>query len=210
MSSPKHDSSPDPDAPGQPGRSGEGQSPSSEPRQPDRASLTTRDRDVPPPWLRTSAVVLGSVVLVVILLLVAAATLPTWWATTVGAQVDGIASAGTLWGLFYGALFTLLPLALVLVAVRVRWSWKVRLGLGAVAVVLLVPNLLTLAVSIGATERTREARTLLAIQAPNFRISTLVAVVVVLVIGAGLSLLLYRMTASRRELRELRGQAGAT
>src|SRR5699024_2040366 len=94
-----------------------------------------------------------------------------------------------------------------LLAVRARWHWKVRLGIGAGALLVLLPNLLTLAVSLGATEHTRAARTLLAVQAPNFRGATLVGVIGTAVIGTGVALLLYRMTASRRELAELRKQA---
>src|SRR5690625_3513134 len=90
----------------------------------DRPSDTKERRrnDVPPAWLRTSAVVLGSALLLVLLLVIAAATLPTWWAQTVGRQVDGVPAAGTLWGLFYGVTFTLIPLLLAVVALRVRRS----------------------------------------------------------------------------------------
>lgn len=163
--------------------------------------------DVPPAWLRTSAVVLGSALLLVLLLVIAAATLPTWWAQTVGRQVDGVPAAGTLWGLFYGVTFTLIPLLLAVVALRVRWAWKVRVGIGVAAVLLLLPNLLTLAVAIGASERTRSARTLMIVQAPNFRLATLIGAVATLVVGTALALLLHRMTASRRELAALRKQA---
>lgn len=163
--------------------------------------------DVPPSWLRTSAMVVGALLLIALLVLVAATTLPSWWASTVGRQVDGVAAAGILWGLAYGVVFTLVPLVLVMLAVRARWHWKIRLGIGIGALLVLLPNLLTLAVSLGATENTRAARTVLAVQAPNFRGATLIGVLGTAMLGAGVALLVYRMTASRRELAALRQQA---
>lgn len=164
--------------------------------------------NVPPAWLRASALVTGSAVLIILLVLVAAATLPSWWAATAGRQVDGVSAAGILWGLFYGVVFTLVPMVLILVAIRVRWHWKVRLGVGAGALVLLLPNLLTLAVALGLSESSRAARTVLTVQAPNFGVATLIGVLTTLLLGGGAALLIYRMGASRREVRELRKQAG--
>jgi len=177
------------------------------PQDGEAAHPRARRRDLPPAWLRTSAVVVGGVVVIIALLVLAAAVLPTWWAEIVGRQVDGVGSAGILWGLAYGAGFTLLFLIGVGVAVRARWHWKVRLGIGVVALLLLVPNLLTLAVSMGLTERTQHARTLMAIQAPNFRGATAAGVGATLVLGAVAAVVIHRMTASRRELTELRKQA---
>ncbi|MGC0271808.1 hypothetical protein ACO0LV_02275 [Pseudactinotalea sp. Z1739] len=164
--------------------------------------------DVPPAWLRTSALVTASAVLIILLVAVAAATLPSWWTSTVGRQIDGVSAAGILWGLFYGVVFTLVPMVLILVAIRVRWHWKVRLGVGAGALLLLLPNLLTLAVSLGLSDSTRTARTVLTVQAPNFGVATLIGVLTTLLLGGGAALFIYRMGASRRELRELRKQAG--
>src|SRR5699024_1252719 len=75
-----------PDAPGEQRGKKPAKRPEVEPgNQRGKSSLgpgANRAGDAPPPWLRTSAVVLGSATLIAILLVVAAATLPTWWATT--------------------------------------------------------------------------------------------------------------------------------
>ncbi|MGC0251676.1 hypothetical protein [Pseudactinotalea sp. Z1748] len=199
--------SPDAQLPGAHDRGPEGAGRAGSERHRDPAARKNRS-DVPPAWLRTSALVTGSAVLIILLVLVAAATLPSWWASTVGRQADGVSAAGILWGLFYGVVFTLVPMVLILVAIRVHWHWKVRLGVGAGALLLLLPNLLTLAVALGLSESTREARTVLTVQAPNFGVATLIGVLTTLLLGGGAALLIYRMGASRRELRDLRRQAG--
>ncbi|HLS12994.1 MAG TPA: hypothetical protein VK095_00625 [Beutenbergiaceae bacterium] len=162
--------------------------------------------DGPPPWLRTSAVVVGGALLLVAVIVVASALLPRWWADLVGRQVDGVGSAGILWGVFYGVVFTAVPLLVGFLAIRPRWQWKVRLGVGALAVALTAPNLLTLAVSVGASEATQAARTVLSVQAPHFRVATLSAVVLTLLVAAVAGFFMWRLVASRKELHKLRDQ----
>lgn len=166
-----------------------------------------RRTEGPPAWLRTSALVVGGAGVLIVLFVVASAALPGWWAGTIGRQVDGVGSAGVLWGLFYGVLFTLLPLAVVFLAVRPNWHWKTRLIVGGVALLMTAPNLLTLAVAVGPSADTQAARTVMAIEAPNFRLATLIAVIVTLVVGAVAGFLIWRLVASRRELHKLRSQS---
>lgn len=164
----------------------------------------------PPAWLRTSAVVVGGALVLLVVIVVASALLPRWWADAVGRQVNGVGSAGILWGVFYGVVFTAVPLLVGFLAIRPRWQWKVRLGVGALAVALTAPNLLTLAVSLGASEDTQAARTVLSVQAPHFRLATLSGVVLTLLVAAVAGFFIWRLVASRRELHKLRGQAPRT
>ncbi len=62
---------------------------------------------------------------VVLLGLAASATIPRWWAQRIGEQVDGSIVTGTLLGLFYGFVFTLLPLLVLAAAFRWRRTWRV-------------------------------------------------------------------------------------
>jgi len=59
---------------------------------------------------------------VVALFLIASAFLPRQWALVIGRQVDGNIGQGTLWGLFYGFLFTLLPVLVIGQARRAMFS----------------------------------------------------------------------------------------
>ena len=165
-----------------------------------------KDRNAPPRWLRLAAVIAAGAVTVVVLVLIGAAVLPTWWAQTVGRQVDGVGAAGVLWGLAYGIIFTLIPILVVMLLIRVRWNWKVRLGIGIAALVALMPNLLTLTISIAASQDTRTARTQMIIEAPNFRGATLAGVIATLVLSAAAVYLTRTLMSSRRELATIKGQ----
>lgn len=74
---------------------------------------------------------------------VAAAFLPRWWAQRVGDQVHGSFSAGILWGLFYGIVFSFFRLLLAWQIRRRPLPWQVRTGMVVVALLLAIPNLLT-------------------------------------------------------------------
>ncbi len=98
----------------------------------------------PKRWVKRLAAVLVGVAVVYLLALVAGAFFPRWWAQRVADQVNGDITSGVLWGLFYGFVFTIVPL-LVVVQLRRRffnWTWRGILLL--VAVVLAAPNWFTL------------------------------------------------------------------
>jgi len=77
-----------------------------------------------PDWGRRFIWAVGLLAVLVIVLLVASATVPRWWAHRIGDQVDGSITQGTLLGLFYGFVFTLVPIALVILILRWRRTWK--------------------------------------------------------------------------------------
>ena len=67
--------------------------------------------------------------------------------------MDGSLSAGIGLGLFYGFVFTFLPLMVLWLIVRRKRSWRFRAWVIAAAVVLAIPNLLTLGIVRGQRQR---------------------------------------------------------
>ena len=117
----------------------------------------------------------AGVVLVVVLLggLIASATVPRWWAQRIGDQVDGSITQGTLLGLFYGFVFTLLPIAVLVMILRWRSTWRwVAFGV-ALAAILALPNLLTLGIVLGRGNAAHAGDRILDVEAPAFRGGTL-------------------------------------
>ena len=121
---------------------------------------------------------------VLLLGLIGLATIPRWWAQRIGDQVDGSIVTGTRVGLFYGFVFTLLPL-LVLAAVLIwRPTWRAIVMALAFAVLLAIPNLFTLGIVLGAGNAAHAGDRILDVEAPAFRGASLVgALVAAAVVG---------------------------
>jgi glucan phosphoethanolaminetransferase (alkaline phosphatase superfamily) len=158
-----------------------------------------------PNWGRRA--VWGGVALVVVLLggLIASATVPRWWAQRVGHQVDGSITQGTLLGLFYGFVFTFVPIAIIVLILRWRRSWRWVLFALVVAILVALPNLMTLGIVIGRGNAAHAGDRILDVEAPAFRGGTLagallaaglVAFVAYLVVSRG------RAHSSARRARE--------
>ena len=79
-------------------------------------------------WLRRF--VIGVLVAAVLILLafLGAAFLPRWWAHRIAHQVNGGMTTGIILGLFYGFVFTIVPLFTAYRAFRKRRPWKVWAG----------------------------------------------------------------------------------
>ena len=120
-------------------------------------------------WSRRLMVTAAVVAGVLLGGLIASATIPRWWAQQVGAQVNGSIVTGTFVGLFYGFVFTALPL-LVLVAVA-RWRRTPRALVAAVvvAVILAIPNVMTLGIVLGTGNAAHAGERTLDVEAPAFR-----------------------------------------
>lgn len=146
----------------------------------------------------------GTVIIVVIAYFILQRLLPDWWGTRMGTRIDRSLTTGTLWGLFYGVLGSAVPLLLALLAVfsigrgpRNIMSWV----MGLVALLLLVPNLLTLAVTIGGGQGAQAGRLQLDLLGPGFRGATLIGVILGIVIGVAVDFyLLGRRRAKRKAL----------
>ena len=91
-------------------------------------------------WGRRIVWGVGLLVVLVVAVLIASATVPRWWAHRIGDQVDGSITQGTLLGLFYGFVFTLVPIALVILLLRWRRNWKTIVAALVVGIVFALPN----------------------------------------------------------------------
>jgi hypothetical protein len=128
----------------------------------------------------TRQVVVGALVVGAILLLglIASATIPRWWAQRIGDQVDGSIVAGTLVGLFYGFVFTVLPLLVLAVVLRWRRTWRALVMALAFAILLAIPNLLTLGIVLGTGNAAHAGDRILDVEAPAFRGASLTGALV--------------------------------
>jgi len=157
-------------------------------------------------WRNRGLGVLIGLGLLVALYFIAAAFLPRWWAQRVGDQVHGSFSAGILWGLFYGIVFTFFPLLLAWQVRRRPLAWQVRVGMIVVALLLAIPNLLTLSIVIGVSRAASAGDRILDVDAPAFRGATLTGAIVgalLVIVAAGVGILLKRRS---HEVHELRAQ----
>jgi glucan phosphoethanolaminetransferase (alkaline phosphatase superfamily) len=118
---------------------------------------------------------LGAVLVVLLLIggLIASATVPRWWAQRVGDQVNGSITQGVLVGLFYGFVFTLLPLLILALVLRWRRTWKWLAAGLLLALVAAAPNLMTLGIVLGTGNAAHAGDRTLDVEAPAFRGATL-------------------------------------
>lgn len=141
----------------------------------------------------------AGVVLVVVLLggLIASATVPRWWAQRVGDQVDGSITQGTLLGLFYGFVFTLLPIAVLLLILRWRSTWRWIVFAVVLAIILALPNLMTLGIVLGRGNAAHAADRTLDVDAPAFRGGTLAGAILATLFIAFVAYLLVSRNRAR-------------
>jgi len=131
--------------------------------------LAPRQTDEGPDWGRRFVWAAGLLAVLVVALLVASATVPRWWAHRIGDQVDGSITQGTLLGLFYGFVFTLVPIALVILILRWRRTWKTIAVALFIAIVFALPNLMTLSIVLGRGNAAHAGDRTLDVDAPAFR-----------------------------------------
>ncbi len=157
---------------------------------------------------RERRLVIGGVVLVagVILFLVGAAFLPRWWAHRIGDQVGQSTASGIGIGLFYGSVFTFVPLLVLWFGFRKRRSWKVWLGMVLAAAVLAIPNLLTLGIVVGSGDAAHAGERTLDVEAPYFRASTLIGAIGATVILVAVLYMLWVRRRGKRTERHLRDE----
>ena len=135
--------------------------------------------------------------------LIASATIPRWWAQRIGDQVDGSLVTGTLVGLFYGFVFTALPL-LALAAVA-RWRRTPRaIAVAAVfAVFLAIPNLMTLGIVLGTGNAAHAGERILDVEAPAFRGASLVGALIALAMAGFVAYLIVSRERARKRAGEM-------
>jgi glucan phosphoethanolaminetransferase (alkaline phosphatase superfamily) len=120
-------------------------------------------------WGRRALWIGGALIVFAVAVLIASATVPRWWAHRIGDQVDGSITQGTLLGLFYGFVFTLVPIAVVVLILRWRRTWKTMVFAFVVAIVFALPNLMTLSIVVGRGNAAHAADRTLDVDAPAFR-----------------------------------------
>ncbi len=157
-------------------------------------------------WVNRAVLVLVLIALGWVAYAVSAAFFPRVWAQRVADQVNGQLTAGTLWGLFYGFVFTFVPLLLIAQMRRRFFSWTWRFIVLAVAVLLAVPNWLTLAVVAGNSKAAHAGERIFDVDAPGFRVATAFGAIG----GAAVALLLVaasmRLSRRRRQVKDLTGR----
>ena len=156
---------------------------------------------VPPrsDWKRkliVTAVVVGAIVIGT---LIASATIPRWWSHQIGDQVDESIVRGTLVGLFYGFLFTILPLLVLGAILRWRRSLRTLVVAGALALVFAIPNLLTLGIVFGTGNAAHAGERTLDVRAPAFRGASLAGALLAIVLLALIAYLTYSRDRARDE-----------
>lgn len=162
------------------------------------ADASTRAKEM----LRKAVIVLAIAVIIVAIGYALAAFVPRWWAQWIGARVDGRLTAGTVWGLFLGIVFTFLPLLLVWQAIARRWirGWWIAVAIG-VAILLALPNLMTLSIVLGTSNGAHAGERILDVDVPGFRAATLWGAIIAVVLLAGL---IWLTTTNRQRGRRVR------
>lgn len=155
-------------------------------------------------WVLRIVLVLVALAAAYIAFRVSAAFFPRWWAQRVADQVQGGFTAGTLWGLFYGFVFTFVPL-LILFQIRRRffnWTWRIVVAL--FAIVLAAPNWLTLSVVLGTSNAAHAAERIMDVDAPNFRAGSLAGAIVGGVAAIALTSMSLWMARRKNQVKRLR------
>lgn len=167
------------------------------------------DHPPPPagtPLGRRLLLLAGAVVAIVVVYFIAAATIPRWWAQRIGDQVDGSIAAGTALGLFYGFVFTFVPLLVLSFAARRGRPWRARAWLAVAAVVLALPNLMTLGIVLGTGSAAHAGERILDVDGPNFRAFTLVGAILGALAVVGVRYLMASRRRARGREAELRAE----
>jgi hypothetical protein len=153
-----------------------------------------------PNWGRRA--VWAGVALIVVLVggLIASATVPRWWAQRIGEQVNGSITQGTLLGLFYGFVFTLVPIAIILLILRWRRTWRWVLFALVLAILVALPNLMTLGIVLGRGNAAHAGDRILDVEAPAFRGGTLAGALLACSLVAFVGYVLVSRSRAREKL----------
>jgi MFS family permease len=158
------------------------------------------------PWKRRIIFGLIGIVLLVLGYFFAAAFLPRWWAHRVGSQVGGSFASGVIWGLFYGVIFTAIPLLVARQAIRKRWRWQTRVGIVVAALVLATPNLMTLGIVFGGGSAAHAGERILDVEGPAFRWATFFGALGGVVVAGVVQYLVSSRRRRGREVKKLRNE----
>jgi len=148
-------------------------------------------------------------ILVAVLVAVAAyfilgAVLPRWWSDVIAGQIRRDLGASVLVGMFYGFVFTFVPLLVAWQATRraVSWPWKIAIVLVAVAIA--TPNLLTAGIAFGSTESAHAGQRTLSVDAGFFTTWTAISAVAAVVVFIAVTILRALWRRRGKQMKELR------
>ncbi|YCK80382.1 hypothetical protein M1D89_14900 [Arthrobacter sp. D3-18] len=148
-------------------------------------------------------------ILVAVLVAVAAyfilgAVLPRWWSDVIAGQIRRDLGASVLVGMFYGFVFTFVPLLVAWQATRkaVSWPWKIAIVLVAVAIA--TPNLLTAGIAFGSTESAHAGQRTLSVDAGFFTTWTAISAVAAVAVFIAVTILRALWRRRGKQMKELR------
>jgi hypothetical protein len=154
-------------------------------------------------WAKRALGVLAIAGFLILAGFLGAAFVPRWWAHAIGGQVNGGIATGIIVGLFYGFLFTGLPLLVLWRTFRKRRPWKVW-GFGLLlAIALALPNLFTLGIILGTGKAAHAGERTLDVEAPGFRGGALAGAIVAVLTVLLLEYVLISGRLHRRKLHRL-------
>ncbi len=113
-----------------------------------------------PQWLFRTILGVAAAAALVIIYLIASVTVPLMWANSIRDQVGGQLGNSIPIGMFYGFVFTFVPILVAWQAHRSNFNKWVRVSLVVLGVLLLIPNLLTLSVIYGSSQTAADARSI--------------------------------------------------
>lgn len=144
-----------------------------------------------PVWLARTIIGAAAAIVLVIAYFIASVTVPLAWATSIRDQTGGKLGNAIPLGMFYGFVFSFVPVLVGWQSHHKRLNKGVRIALLVVAVLLTIPNLLTLAVLYGTTGSATDARSIWTTGGANwfgtwgqiFMVAGVVCAVAVIVLG---------------------------
>lgn len=144
-----------------------------------------------PPWLLRTIVGSAAAAVLVVAYLIASVTVPLAWATSIRDQTGGKLGNAVPLGMFYGFVFSFVPVAVGWQGHHKRLNKWLRIVVLGLAVLLTVPNLLTLGVLYGTTGSANDARSVWTTGGANwfsiwsqvFMVAGVVCAVAVIVLG---------------------------
>ncbi len=163
-----------------------------------------RDASPGPNWKRRALVGAVGIVLLLLGYLFAAAYLPRWWARRMGNLINGSFAVGVWWGMFFGFVFTVVPLVVARQALRRRWRWQTRVGIVVLALVLAAPNLMTLGIVLGDGNAAHAGERILDVDGPAFRGASLFGAIGGAIAAGAVQYLVSSRRRRGRRVKELR------
>lgn len=156
-------------------------------------------------WKARAAVAVVLAALVLTGYIIGTTLAPRWWAHRVGDRVDGSITAGTLFGLLLGFVFTFFALVVARQALR-HLAWKKRALILVGALVVAGPNLLTLSIVLGNGSGAHAGDRILDVEGPGFRSGTAWGAALAGLVAIGLFVWAWKARRDRLALKSMKAE----